>query len=591
MSARAYRNEPTDDNCFLPRLFGRRGAVATHHYLSADAAATILKNGGNAVDAAVAAVLAEGVLNPHMGTIGGECPLLIKMADRSHVVAINGNLAAPGRATPEEFRRRGYNDAPDEGVLAAGVPATPGALVTSLIHFGRLRFTDVAAAAIDLARHGFPVSRGLIRQEKYGLRDLEQVLNSRWPSGGAIYLPNGKLPVEGQLIRNPPLADMLSYLANKEKRGNGDRVRGLQCVLDAFYRGDVADTIAKFCEARDGLLQASDLARFETKLEEPVSVTFGGTEVFKCGPWTQGPALLQALSILKSFDLHSMEHNSADYLHCLIESIKLAFADREQFYGDPDHVTVPIDALLSDDYGRSRASLVDMSRANSELRPGDPSRSENLMHPEKRLEPQPWGAGTVHVDVADADGNMVAATPSGAWLKSAEVIGELGFPLSVRLLTFYLGPPNHPNIVAPHKRPRTTISPSMATRNGAPWMAFGSMGGDQQDQWQLQFFLNRAVFGMPMQDAIEAAKFSSEHFPGFFAPHVGVPNFVRIEPRVKIETINELRRRGHEVEIAADWSEGYIGAVGRNLDTGLLEAGCDPRGTKGEVFPAYALCW
>ena len=213
------------------------------------------------------------------------------------------------------------------------------------------------------------------------------------------------------------------------------------------------------------------------------------------------------------------------------------------------------------------------------------------MHPERRLEPQPWGAGTVHVDVADADGNMVAATPSGAWLKSAEVIGELGFPLSVRLLTFYLGPPNHPNLVAPRKRPRTTISPSMAARNGTPWMAFGSMGGDQQDQWQLQFFLNRAVFGMPAQDAIEAAKFSSEHFPGFFAPHVGVPNFVRVEPRVGMETVTALRRRGHEVEMAADWSEGYIGAAGRNLDTGLLEAGCDPRGTKGEIFPGCALCW
>lgn len=590
MSARAYRNQPTESVCTLPRLVGRRGAVATHHYLSADAAATTLKGGGNAVDAAVAAVLAEGVLNPQMGTIGGECPILIKMADAPNVVAINGNLAAPARATPQEYHGRGYKVLPDEGVLAAGVPAAMGALVTALMRFGRLRFAEVAAPAIDLARNGFPVSRGLLTQEKFGLRHLESVLRYRWPSGGAIYLPDGKLPIEGQLIRNPALASMFSYLVDEERRGANDRLCGLQHVLDGFYRGDVARCIGTFCDSRDGLLDASDLARFETKVEAPCSVRFGDSEIFKCGPWTQGPALLQVLSILKNFDLRSMGHNSAAYLHCLIESIKLAFADREQFYGDPDYIAVPMEMLLSDDYGQWRAELIAAS-ANPELRPGDPVRGGNLLPQDECVEPHPWGTGTVHVDAVDAEGNMVAATPSGAWLKSSEVIAELGFPLSVRLLTFYLEPPHHPNVVAPCKRPRTTVSPSMALRNGAPWMAFGSMGGDQQDQWQLQFLLNRVVFEMPIQNAIEAAKFSSEHFPGFFAPHIGVPNFVRIEPRVGEQAIDELRKRGHRVEVAADWSEGYIGAAGRSFATGLLEAGCDPRGTKGEVFPACALCW
>lgn len=591
MSARAYRNQPTDSTCSLPRLIGRKGAVSSHHYLSTDAATTILKSGGNAVDAMAAAVLAEGVLNPHMGTLGGECPILIKMADRDHVVVINGNMTAPQRATPDEYRRRGYTEMPDEGVMAAGVPATLGALVTALLNFGTMRFADVAAPAIDLTRNGFPVSLGLLNQEKYGLRDIEERLRDRWPSGGSIYLPDGRLPIEGQLIRNPALADLLEHLVAEERRSISDREGGLKRVIDAFYRGEVARAIVSFCSERDGLLEMLDFEAFETKLERPVSLTYGNATIYKCGPWTQGPALLQTLSILENFDLKRMGHNSSEYLHCLIEGIKLAFADREQFYGDPDQVDVPLESLLAKEYGRRRASLIDFDRANGDLRPGDPLRLRPLLDRGQCLEAKPWGKGTTHVDVADAQGNMVAATPSGAWLKSSELVAKLGFPLSVRLLTFYLDPPHHPNVIGPRKRPRTTISPSLATRNGKAWMAFGSMGGDQQDQWQLQFFLNRLLFDMPLQDAIEAPKFSSEHFPGFFAPHVGVPNFVRIEDRVGPHVLDALRRKGHNVEAAPGWSEGFIGAAGQDQRTGLLEAGCDPRGTKAEIFPASAACW
>ncbi len=290
-----------------------------------------------------------------------------------------------------------------------------------------------------------------------------------------------------------------------------------------------------------------------------------------------GAALLQSLSILKGFDLSAMGHNSADYLHHVIEAVKLAFADREQHYADPDFVNVPIDQLLSDRYGQLRAELISPLIANSELRPGDPLSENGLLAPARRFTPKPWGAGTVHVDVVDSEGNMVAATPSGGWLRSSEVIPRLGFLLSCRMMTFYLTPDNHPNVVAPFKRPRTTISPTLAFHDGRPWMAFGSMGGDQQDQWMLQFFLNRAVFGMSIQQAIEAAKFSSEHFPGFFAPHARVQNLVRIEPRIKSEVLRDLAVRGHQIEIAPDWSEGFLGAAGRDLKTGLFEAGCDPR--------------
>jgi gamma-glutamyltranspeptidase/glutathione hydrolase len=246
--------------------------------------------------------------------------------------------------------------------------------------------------------------------------------------------------------------------------------------------------------------------------------------------------------------------------------------------------------LLSKDYGRRRAALIDPARADPELRPGDPERGEPLLPAAKRLGGHAWGAGTVHVDAIDRRGTFCAFTPSGAWLKSQEVIPALGFPLGNRLMTFYLEPAHHPNRVAPFKRPRTTISPSLAFRRGEPWMAFGSMGGDMQDQWQLQFFLNRVVFGMTIQEAIEAPKFSSEHFPGFFAPHDFIKNRVRIEPRVAPAVRDELTRRGHDLEIAGDWTEGYLLAAERH-ENGLLEAGCDPRGGKSDVFPAFALCW
>jgi gamma-glutamyltranspeptidase/glutathione hydrolase len=268
--------------------------------------------------------------------------------------------------------------------------------------------------------------------------------------------------------------------------------------------------------------------------------------------------------------------------------MKLAFADREQFYGDPLQVAVPIDTLLSDAYGAMRAELID-DRANREIRPGDPFRGCALLPASERLGGTAWGPGTVHVTAMDADGLTAAFTPSGGWLRASPVIPALGFPLSMRLSNCYLEPANHPNVVAPFKRPRTTISPSLVMKDGKPWMAFGSMGGDQQDQWQLQFLLNRLVFDMPVQEAIEAPKFSSEHFPGFFWPHDFFPNRVRIEPGVGEAALGALRARGHELDIAPAWTEGFLCATERNLETGVLEAGCDPRGTKSEVFPACAL--
>jgi gamma-glutamyltranspeptidase / glutathione hydrolase len=592
VSTRSFRKIATEGNPFYPRLLGRRGAVACHHYLAADAAADILKDGGNAVDGAVAAILVESLVNPQMFGLGGECPMLIRMADEGRVRVVNGNTVAPERATPQTYLARGHTIMPDEGILAAGVPAALGALLTALLWFGRLSFDEVSAPALMLARDGFPAHGGLLNQERFGLRDLVSKFRREWPGSAAVYLPGGDAPQEGALIRNPGLAALLEHLRRAEQRATGDRVEGLRGLLHEFYRGEPAIEIVKFSAERDGLLERSDLAAFETYVEDPVSLAYQDSTLFKCGFWNQGPALLQTLAILECWDLATLGHNSADYLHLLIEATKLAYADREQWYGDPRQVKVPSCGLLSGGYAGLRAALIDTGRADGTMRPGDPRGAGRAILPvAERLGGANWGPGTVHVDVIDAAGSLVSATPSGGWLKSAEVMPALGFPLGNRLMTFYLGPAHHPNLLAPFKRPRTTISPSLCLLGDQPWMVFGSMGGDQQDQWQLQFFLNRIVFNMTVQEAIEAPKLSSEHFPGFFAPHDRFPNRVRAEPRLGDAVLGELARRGHDIDLGPDWSEGFLLAAARDPATGVLEAGCDPRGAKAEVFPICARCW
>jgi gamma-glutamyltranspeptidase / glutathione hydrolase len=590
MSTRAFRSEPTDGNTSYPRLMGTHGAVAANSYLSVNAGVDVIKAGGNAIDAACAATLVEGLVNPQMNTLGGECPILIRLAGSDRVVAINGNMAAPISATPDAFRARGLDAVPTVGILSAGVPAALGAVATALAEFGTMSFAEIAEPTRSLASDGFAISAALANQENYGLRDLAPKFE-HWTGSKKLYTPGGQVPAVGDRQRNPALARMYAHLSESERAASGDRRARLKAVYDAFYRGDIASEIARHSRERDGLLERSDFERFETRVEAPVSFEFGRATVYKCGFWTQGPALLQSLAILAAFDLRSMGQGSAEYCHVLIEAMKLAFADREQYYGDPTQVNVPADVLLSASYGKRRAELIDLQRASEALRPGDAFHDGVLLPESEHFNPGPWGPGTVHVDAVDSAGNMASFTPSGGWLRSNEVIESLGFPLSCRMMTFYLGPENHPNVVAPGKRPRTTLTPSLAFRDGRPWMTFGTMGGDQQDQWLLQFFLNREVFGMTIQEAIEAPKLSSEHFPGFFAPHIGFRNRVRVESRVGRAVLDELRARGHDVEEAPDWTEGYVSAAQVDESTGMLEAGCDPRGSKGETFPACAFAW
>jgi gamma-glutamyltranspeptidase/glutathione hydrolase len=576
MSRRAYRVLPTESTTFHPRIIGRRGAVAGNSYLSVNAGADVMKAGGNAIDAAVAASFVEGLVNPQMHTIGGECPILVRLAGEQRVHAVNGNMAAPMKATPEAYRARGLTDVPDSGILAAGVPAAFGALLTALTRWGTLPFREVVAPALELAKNGFPVSEGLVRQHRFGIAAMQERFLREWPGSAALYVPGGRVPEVGTLMRNEALAGVFSYLAKSKD------------PIAAFYQGDIAAEIVKYSRAHDGLLEREDFAAFETRIEAPASLKLGDTELFKTGFWSQGPAELQTLALMWQFDLKKIGFGTPDYCHLLIEAMKLAYADREQYYGD---AKVPAEVLLSDSYARARAKLIDMKTANRELRPGDAWQNAPLLAREKAFIPKDWGAGTVHVDAADAKGNLASFTPSGAWISSAEVIPALGFPLSTRMMTFYLGPPNHPNVMAPGKRPRTTLTPSMAFRNGKPWMAFGSMGGDNQGQWLLQFYLCRAAFGMSIPEAIEAPRLSSEHTPGFFAPHASEPNRVRIEPRFGAKVLEELRRRGHDLDVAPDWSEGFVSAAQFDEDSGMLEAGCDPRGAKSECFPSCALAW
>ncbi len=583
-----------------PLIMGRRAILATEHYLSAAAGAGIFARGGNAIDAAIAATFVEGVVNPHMHTIGGEAPMLIYSASARRVVAINGNMMAPARATIDHYRSLGLELIPGAGLLAAGVPAAFDALLTALGEFGTKSLAEVLEPAFELAAGGFPMHVGLsgadasdgdvVAGAGASIRQNAQRFLTKWPSSARVYMPDGKVPRPGAVIKNPALANFFERLLDAEA---GAKNRGRRSALDAarecFYRGDIAREIVAWSDANGGLLAATDLERFTTRIEAPVSAGYRGVTVFKCGPWSQGPVFLQQLKLLEGFDLAAMGHNSADYIHSLIEAAKLSFADREAYYGDPEFIDVPIDALLSERYAGIRRELIDPHHASMEQRPGDPRAMRALLRA-STPGARPWGAGTVHVTAADRDGNMIAVTASGGWIPSSPVIDALGFPLGTRMQTFFLDE-RHPNALKPGKRPRTTLSPSLAMRAGEPYLAFGTPGGDQQDQWTLQFFLNLIDFGMDLQTAIEAPKFSTPHFPATFYPHGSLPGVLRIEDRISAQVRDQLASRGHKIEVRPPWSEGHVLAVQINTETGVLAGGADPRGQAIPVMPAQVIGW
>ncbi len=584
-----------------PLLMGRRAMIATEHYLSAAAGAQMFAGHGNAIDAAIAATFVEGVVNPHMHTIGGEAPMLIYSASAGRVVAINGNMMAPARATIGYFKSLGLDLIPASGLLAAGVPAALDAFLTALKIFGTKSLAEILEPALALASDGFPMHVGLSGEtgedgdlpvggagasiKQNGARYL-----SKWHSTARVYMPDGKVPRPGAIIKNPALANFYIRLLEAEAGAkNSGRDAGLDAARDRFYRGDIAREIVAWSDAQGGLLAESDLAGFTTAIETPVHANYRGLTMYKCGPWSQGPVFLQQLKLLEGFDLAAMGHNSADYIHTVVEAAKLSFADREAYYGDPAFTEVPIAALVSDRYAAIRRKLIDRGRASMEQRPGDPAGMRALREIPAQAA-RPWGGGTIHVTAADREGNMIAVTASGGWIPSSPVIDALGFPLGSRMQTFYLDE-HHANSLKPGKRPRTTLSPSLAMRADEPYLAFGTPGGDQQDQWTLQFFLNVVEFGMDLQHAIEAPKFSTGHFPSTFYPHNNFPGLLRIEDRIDANVRDSLTARGHRVEVRPPWSEGHVLAVQFDRKAGLLSGGADPRGQAIPVMPAQVIGW
>ena len=563
-----------------PVFMGRRGVVSAGHYLAAAAGSRMFEKGGNAIDAGVAAGFALNVLEPQANGIGGEVPILIYSARQKRAYAINGQGYAPKAATIAWFRSQGIEIIPGDGFLPATVPGAFGSWTTALEKFGRLRLKDVLEPAIELTEEGFPVYPEL----SGSLTRLKDKFENEWPSSARAYLPNGRAPEAGEFLANPDWAETFKGTVDAELRNSHlGREAGIAAARDYFYKGPVAEKMVAFqreTKVRDasgqcnaGLLAEADFHEYTTKVESPVSFNYRGYDVHKCNTWCQGPVFLQQLALLEGFDLAGLGHNSVDYIHTVIEASKLAFADREQYYGDPEFVKVPLDRLLSKEYATARRELISGSSASLDLRPGDAPASRPT-HAE--ADPNVYTGDTTHVDAVDHEGNLFAATPSGGWIPSSPVVEGLGFPLGTRGQMFYLDP-DHANALVPRKRPRTTLTPSLATKDGEPFMAFGTPGGDCQDQWTLQFFLNFIDFGMNLQEAIDAPSFHTHHFPNSFYPHNAKPGSLTVEARIPEEVRDGLSERGHAVTVGGEWSHGKVLAITFDPASGLIAAGASPR--------------
>ena len=490
-------------------------------------------------------------------------------ADRGEPLVLCAQGVAPGAATAERFRELGHELIPGTGLLAACVPGAFDGWMLLLRDFGTLEPADVLEPAIGYAEQGYPVVPGMTRTI-----ELTQELLLGWPGSAELYLP---APRPGTLFRNPVLAAAYRGILDEAGTG-GDRESRIERARAAFYRGFVAETIDGFSREHDGLLTGDDLDSWEARLEPPATFDYHGYTVCKTGAWGQGPVFLQQLALLAGFDLESLGLGSADYVHTVVECSKLAFADREALYGDPDFVDVPLERLLSREYNEERRALV-AGEASAELLPGD-GRLPRLVAAEAAIGAgEPTRGDTVHLDVADRHGNLVSATPSGGWLQSSPVIPELGWPLGTRAQMFWLEE-GLPSSLEPGKRPRTTLSPSFALRGGDPYLAFGTPGGDQQDQWSLHAFLAHVHFGLDLQAAIDSPGFHTDHFPSSFYPRQAAPRSLSLEARFGGGVVDELRERGHDVQVTDAWSLGRVSAAGREPD-GSLKAAADPRGMQG----------
>ncbi len=581
-----------------PEISGTFSVVSTTHWLASSVGMAVLERGGNAFDAACAAGFALQVAEPHLNGPGGDAPMLLHSAATGTQHVICGQGVSPAAATPETFAALGLDLVPGTGLLPAMVPGAFDAWCLMLRDWGTWELPAVLEFAIGYASAGVP----LVPRVPAAIEAVRPLFEAEWPTSAAVFLPGGDVPLPGALFANPALA--ATYVRLCREAVGATREARIDAARHAWYHGFVAEAVGRFFAGHDmldtsgrrhrGLLAAQDFADWSATVEAPVAYDYHGHTVLKCGVWSQGPVFLQQLALLRGFDLDAMDPLGPDFVHTVTECAKLAFADREAYYGDPNFGPVPLDHLLSDAYNAERRALVGAD-ASLELRPGrvpgfDPqvdhgaaARNELLTRTLGAGEPTvarlgATGSDTVHVDVIDRWGNMVAATPSGGWLQSSPVVPELGFPMGTRGQMFWLRP-GHPNSLAPRKRPRTTLSPSMALRDGRPWMAFGTPGGEQQDQWSLTFLLRVVHHRLNLQQAIDMPSFHSEHWPSSFWPRTARPGKLVLEGRYAPEVLADVLDRGHLAELGADWSEGRLCAA--RTEAGQLFAGANPRGMQG----------
>jgi gamma-glutamyltranspeptidase/glutathione hydrolase len=554
---------------FTPRrttqVMGRRWMVAAGHPLAAQAAARLLEAGGNAVDAGVAAGLCLGVVHPDMVSFAGVAPILVHLAASRETWQVSGVGPWPRRASVEFFRERCGGEIP-VGVHRTVVPAAPEAWCAALERWGTLSFEAVARPALECAGEGFPLS-----EFSASLIQANEAAYRRWPTSAALYLPGGRPRAAGEAFVQADLARTIEIMIAAERGAAGaGRAGAIRAARDAFYRGEIARAIVAFHEQEGGLLGAEDLADFAVEVAPALRGSFRDVEVATCGFWCQGPALLQTLNLLEPFDLAALGHNAPRYLHLVVEAIKLAFADREAYYGDPLHVKVPADGLLSKAYAEARRGLIRPDRAWVEAPAGDP-----LGLGPTRNGAAPGDLGTSYVAVVDPEGNAFSATPSDPSVDSPVVPG-VGCVVSPRGSQSWLDPA-HPSAVAPGKRPRLTPAPAIAFRDGRP-MPLGTPGGDVQLQAMLQVLLNVVVFGLPPQEAVEAPRVVSRSFPDSFWPHPTFPGRLDVESRIPAETRAALAEMGHRVSALPewDWRAGAVCAVEKRPD-GTLLAGADAR--------------
>ena len=576
----------------------------------------VLERGGNAFDAAVAGGFMLQLVEPHLNGPGGEVPILLWSQQERRMRVLCGQGPAPALATPSYFRDKGLELVPGTGLLPATVPGAFGAWLTMLRDYGTWELEDVLAPAIEYATKGFP----LVPRVVQAIVAVETLFRQEWKSSAEVWLPDGRIPSVGGLFRHAALASTYTRIVTEANANGADRKSRIDAALGLWYRGFVAEAIDDFytnaavrdCtgELHTGLLRLSDMADWRATYEEPLFADFGRYTVAKCGPWSQGPVFLQQLAMLRHMDIGSYAADSAEFVHRIAEVTKLAMADRLAWYGDPDYVDVPIAALLSDEYARKRVKAI-AAEASTSINPGHPLGRVPVLPDLKAAERALAGSDgrfglgeptfadlppvdtwaereifvgdTCHLDVIDKDGNMVAATPSGGWLSSSPVVPGLGFSINTRLQMTWLDE-GTPGYLQPGKRPNTTLSPGMALRDGEPYMAFGTPGGDQQDQWTVSFFLRHCALGMNLQEAIDAPSWHIEHYPASFWPRTVKENRLVVESRFPTETLQQLKLAGHDVVVGGAWSEGRISACTRETTPGgslLLRAGANARGMQG----------